>query len=55
MSADRTMAVMMLCCLVPVMLVVGFVGWTVIFNETWNRILDRVFPGRSRSPPGNGR
>lgn len=42
-------AIAMLCCLVPVILIVGFVGWTVVYNEAWNRILDKFFPGRYRN------
>jgi uncharacterized membrane protein len=38
----------LLCCLAPVLLVVLFVVYTVLFNEHWNRVLDRVFPGRHR-------
>lgn len=37
-----------LCCVLPALLVIGFVFYTVIFNEHWNRVLDRVFPGRHR-------
>lgn len=37
-----------LCCAPLILLVVGFVAYTVLFNEHWNRVLDRVFPGRHR-------
>jgi hypothetical protein len=52
---DKSVALLMLCCVVPVLFVVGFVGWTVVFNETWNNFLDRWFPGRPRLPPSRRR
>lgn len=42
------MAYAALCFVMLVLLVVGFVLYTVVFNDHWNRVLDRVFPGRHR-------